>query len=459
MDIGNEKDGDRLTDQFSTEKLSKITDYFKLEENDLDDLHSSDSTECKTSEYEGRESKQCDVVPQKDKDTQAKGDRQYPTIDTTELHERNTGNACPIKPPAYEDIYQNSDPYVNETTVKIDEIEETDPRTDLKKTKKSSKSRTVVCRICSKSMLSSSLQRHLQEKHKSDRTNLSVTCADPHDAVYLVSKTGNGLQYPIYVQNRNFGANMTIKCEEELCMIAKTMSYETGNVAWVCDHIKATQHYTDNSFKEVTLFETSLDELVMRKVISDMKRDTCKELNNTSGKHPLIVEHFLKDGSSIRYKYLSVFSDKVSYYSPFGRVTVTFDSENCSLSSRCCKQRSNCVHRCVALWYVYQQYGIVIETNREQDTKTQDHAEEPIIDNKGRLIYPPVGAALKEMVHYIHNTKRTYPYSNTANAQNNYATTLYPAEIYCHKCEQRLDTHLVRDNGKILTTTGVITGK
>ena len=203
------------------------------------------------------------------------------------------------------------------------------------------------------------LPRHLAEQHHESRSKYSVTCVDPIEAIFMVSKTTDGLQYPIHVQNKNFGQNMAIQCEEELCMIAKAMAHDAGNVSWLCHHILATQDYDHTNYKEIELLECKLDEIVGKKIYSNMKKEMCKELYSSCDYHPFIIQHCLKEASTDRYKYFSVFSNKQSYYSKFGRIIITYDSNESTLTSKCCKRRSFCVHKCTVLWFLYQQYGFI----------------------------------------------------------------------------------------------------
>ena len=167
---------------------------------------------------------------------------------------------------------------------------------------KKNEHRTMVhCPVCNMQLMAKSLKRHLTERHKQDQQKYSITRVDAINAIFMVSKTTDGIQFPIHVKNKNWGNDKDIRCQLELCMSAKTIARDAGNVSWVCEHIQATQHYDMNHTEcSIILQELSLDDLVQHKIFSATKKDACIELNDMSkiSGVPVLSEHLLKPGSS-----------------------------------------------------------------------------------------------------------------------------------------------------------------
>ena len=318
----------------------------------------------------------------------------------------------------------------------------------------------IRCPHCNVEMQAKSLTRHLSEIHKFEQTKHSVTCIDAKNAVFMVSKTADGIQFPVHVQNKNWGEDKRISCELDLCMSAKVIARQAGNVSWICDHLQASEMYlVKDSEPNYELYEHTLNELIEHKIFSTIKKEECLQLLDQakSASVPLIVEHTLKVSSSDKRRYFSVFCKERKYNSVYGRVLVTLVTDSNEVISKCCMTKSFCVHKCTMLWYVYQRNGLVIQSLPAQDE------EFPVMSDDGHVLYPPKGKNLKTMIEYIYETKKTIPCriskEYVKHSADRFKRSYIPPEKSCESCNGDLKSFLVTSSGKVITQSAVISGK
>ena len=88
--------------------------------------------------------------------------------------------------------------------------------------------------------------------------NLTGSCVDISNGVYLVSAKSSGVQHPIHVQ-KLIVANKTprVFCEGKQCEFQKIISGVSGNPSYECKHLQAVSFLSPPGL--ICLNETALD--------------------------------------------------------------------------------------------------------------------------------------------------------------------------------------------------------
>ena len=336
------------------------------------------------------------------------------------------------------------------------------------------------CDICGRKMLASSVARHKKTCHDQNLTSLKATCVDPVRGIFLVNKTTTGRQDPLHVIKKTWGNNRQVVCESKECEDVRNVAIRSGQVAWECSHICAVRICTP--YKPQKLLSTSkLEELVTDHHI--MKQETaelCEDLQHQAVEQnaAVIVPMALKENTSCRYMFFSVYVGKTHHWSVCQRVVTKYDSDDGKLYCNCCTLKRSCVHKNVTVWYLYQQNPEMLQekpvetntwstcqdccTSSQVEMHHASHGESEVKSTDNKLTYPPEGELLVSMTNYIYETKRLVPEDSVLHQGERSSTWklhYFPQEKVCHYCKVPLSSpHLVTNRARIVCRSSVVEG-
>ena len=220
----------------------------------------------------------------------------------------------------------------------------------------------VATMQCSKYFVSKkSLQNHTRFYHISPdyistTRYLNGVCVDHDRGIYMIRRSFNGTSHPVHVMH-NFGINGGFSCELNDCRELSNTTKRSGNPNFICNHLKSVQYVSKSSSSHYILPREPLEELLRQKVawFKQKREDECLKLqeNAVQDRAPVIAEFSDSLLSSTRYRHFSVYDGEVHHYSRFKRVLVTYDTSQNKWGCSCCRTKVNCVHKCIAKWFMY----------------------------------------------------------------------------------------------------------
>ena len=389
-----------------------------------------------------------------------------------------------IKPSPTEQDNHTDDTDLLPPTPDAHPVDDRRNETDLSDTHSNKDSSRRRCDQCSKDFVSKkSLQNHTRFYHISPdyisaTRYLSGVCVDPDRGIYMIRRSFNGTSHPVHVMH-NFGINGGFSCELNDCRELSNTTKRSGNPNFICNHLKSVQYVSKSSSSHYILPREPLEELLCQKVawFKQKREDECLKLqeNAVQDRAPVIAEFSNSLLSSTRYRHFSVYDGEVHRYSRFKRVLVTYDTSQNKWGCPCCRTKVNCVHKCIAKWFMYvtrPEVLLVADSDLEQygDEAQQDCTEDiesppSIADSTTSTVftYPPQQEqTLLKMIQYLHTAKRV-PLNlprHITHDLDTYPTKLVPSEVKCSFCNDVELSHAIQitRKGKIFTTTKVIEG-
>ena len=351
---------------------------------------------------------------------------------------------------------------------------------DQPPTKKNQVEKDVQCPICDKVLLGSSLKRHMKT-HDKIMTPESIT-VDRHRGIYMVPKSPNhgGIRYPVHVQKYISKHESNVFCEHPECMVHHKLYRDSGGTLINCAHLKLVNDQTTLIKEPEILNEDFLYEEggPFAKTWKEETIKNCSELNRLAilGNFPPVVP-FFPNGS---YLHLSVWTSNEDPCGKLGRIILTYDKKTCKISCGCSLQnRIPCVHKAMALWYLYQTGAIpanheitsnfsnntdistsaVVENEPTQNTNT--NASER--DHRSSFYPPKKSEDLERMIDYWHSHKKYT--KGDLETINDFRTKLpdkkiIPSETKCIECDVSLKPPVrVNKNGKVLSFSNGLDGQ
>ena len=173
-------------------------------------------------------------------------------------------------------------------------------------------------------------------------------------------------------------------------------------------------------------------------------RCVCPECSKGYADSPLVVRFEHEDSAqSGRLVYLSVYDGGVHYWSRFGRVVVSYDTQAAKWSCECCRAKVSCIHKAVSKWYLYQHDSALLRESpqvSEDDIETDEevaHSQEPSL--AAGCLYPPTGKLLEDVIMYQLTSKKIPAAIHRHNKDaNDFPSVLVPKEMDCHRCNNPL---------------------
>ena len=311
----------------------------------------------------------------------------------------------------------------------------------------------ITCSECGKTIQEGSLKRHKEVMHGEITGNYVATCVDRTRAIYIVNRTARGRQDPVHVRKKTFGPDTEVRCSLQDCEDARDYAInELGTPSWECPHLEAASKA--NPYVEpATLNDDCLESLIANHLLHPDSKDRLINLRDNSA-GPLIVAMDLKQCSSDRYRFFSVSSGSIHWWSPFGRCVTKYDTNTGSVHCAC--NVRSCIHKKITMWFLKcTDESLLIEDIKEESGESCELSQT-------KVKYPPTGPSLQKMVEYLHSSKRINPETkHEALAPELAPKKFIPVEEECPFCgdgNPLSGPYLVTRKAKILCQNALIEG-
>ena len=90
------------------------------------------------------------------------------------------------------------------------------------------------CPICHVLINKKNVKRHMERKHSAKQKDITASshlqseCIDPENGVYAVHKAFHGTSTPLHVQNKVWGENQHVSCENNECQVNLELAWRSG---------------------------------------------------------------------------------------------------------------------------------------------------------------------------------------------------------------------------------------
>nr|XP_033933765.1 uncharacterized protein LOC117441855 [Pseudochaenichthys georgianus] len=330
------------------------------------------------------------------------------------------------------------------------------------------------CPICHVLISKTKLKKHMERKHSakpkdiSSGPQLQIECIDPGNGVYAVHKAFRGASAPLHVQNKVWGENQYVSCENDECQVSLELAWRSGIKAYQCTHLESIT--CCSSYASPTeLEEGALTEMVDNNWFGEDAKRLCLVRQNLARCNHFPLSVSSKAGTPQTTEYISVYEPTVSDYSRLGRVMVSYDTKTNAWRCPCAKTKMSCPHKDIAKWHLFQ-------TQRELFRKVRSSEEVDGLSaaaegehghheaDLGDVPYPPNSVhTLKGMARYILSHKKlpaVLPERlRLPSVEVQYPRHLVPEESTCQHCPGHVplsDPVLVTHEAKILTESRIV---
>ncbi|KAK1885466.1 2-succinyl-5-enolpyruvyl-6-hydroxy-3-cyclohexene-1-carboxylate synthase [Dissostichus eleginoides] len=286
---------------------------------------------------------------------------------------------------------------------------------------------------------------HMERKHSTKQKDMLSECIDPENGVYAVHKAFNGTSIPLHVQNKVWGENQYVSCENNECQVNLELAWRSGIKAYQCTHLKSIT-YGSSYASPTELDEETLTEMVNNKWFDEDKKRLCLVLQNLAKCNHVPLSVYSKAGTPKTTKYISIYEPTVSYYSRLGRVMVSYDTKKNLWHCPCARTKISCPHKYIAKWHLFQTHRELFRKVRSTEeveclsaaASTEDEHSHDEAD-LGDIPYPPKDVQkLKGMAQYILSHKKlpaVLPeHLRLPSVEVQYSRHLIPEERMCQHC-------------------------
>lgn len=128
----------------------------------------------------------------------------------------------------------------------------------------------VKCPKCQKLFHPNSLSQHIRSQHLSSPGNvisatrfLTSICVDANNGIYLVRKYFSGGDYVIHVQFKTSDPQ-SFNCTSNHCKQLSETAERSGNISFLCSHLKSISFCDQRSSSSPDLEEATLNDLVFK---------------------------------------------------------------------------------------------------------------------------------------------------------------------------------------------------
>ncbi|XP_016105452.1 uncharacterized protein [Sinocyclocheilus grahami] len=237
----------------------------------------------------------------------------------------------------------------------------------------------AVCQKCGIHFTTTSnLRRHERLQHSQDQQ--PILCIDAKNAIYVTPKYLHGPRVPIHIR-KSFTLQILL-CELEECWDFMKAQAQSGNPGKECRHLLRTNQATFY-VPPPPLCINSLEEMSHKHLLSASERHECQEINSRACMqgvdcvYPIFWgEHDLSE----RCVFFSVYTDLEDKWCQFGRTHVSFDTKSGSWKCLCKHKRSHCVHKCLSMWWLFQERPELLQNALDVHAERVDVLEEAAMD-------------------------------------------------------------------------------
>ncbi|XP_016324893.1 uncharacterized protein LOC107675163 [Sinocyclocheilus anshuiensis] len=224
----------------------------------------------------------------------------------------------------------------------------------------------------------SNLRRHERLQHSQDQQ--PILCIDAKNAIYVTPKYLHGPRVPIHIR-KSFTLQILL-CELEECWDFMKAQAQSGNPGKECRHLLRTNQ-ARLYVPPPPLCINSLEEMSHKHLLSASERHECQEINSRACMqgvdcvYPIFWgEHDLSE----RCVFFSVYTDLEDKWCQFGRTCVSFDTKSGSWKCLCKHKRSRCVHKCLSMWWLFQERPELLQNALDVHAESVDVLEEAAMD-------------------------------------------------------------------------------
>ncbi|KAF3836621.1 hypothetical protein F7725_029179 [Dissostichus mawsoni] len=253
---------------------------------------------------------------------------------------------------------------------------------------------------------------HMERKHSAKQKDMLSECIDPENGVYAVHKAFNGTSTPLHVQNKVWGENQYVSCENNECQVNLELAWRSGIKAYQCTHLKSIT-YGSSYASPTELDEETLTEMVNNKWFDEDKKRLCLVRQNLA---------------------------KFDWEESWCRTT-----QRIICGTVLVQTKISCPHKYIAKWHLFQTHRELFRKVRSTEeveclsaaASTEDEHSHDEAD-LGDIPYPPKVEKLKGMAQYILRNKKlpaVLPeHLRLPSVEVQYSRHLIPEEMMCQHC-------------------------
>ncbi|XP_049337255.1 uncharacterized protein LOC103031382 [Astyanax mexicanus] len=328
------------------------------------------------------------------------------------------------------------------------------------------------CPHCNILLYFKNFKKHLKRKHGTmvkditAETHLSSQCVDSERGIFAVTKAFHGPPTPVHVIQKLWGSNQKSICEVDECNVNMDVAIRSGHKVFRCCHQRSLDYCSLHGTKEdEDLKEEVLTEMVSARWFGESKKHLCLQRKKEAADKGAPLAVSINIGPPKKH-YVSVFENKLSYYSRLGRVMVFYDAQKNSWHCPCVRAKVSCPHKYIAKWLLFQTKKHLFRSVRSTeplDDRTAPEVQEEENGKAESFLYPPQGKQLERVVRYIlHNKKLPVELPEDLKKPTTDAlTSLIPFEEFCTECHDQVplsDPILITTKAKMVTLTSVFEG-
>ena len=365
---------------------------------------------------------------------------------------------------------RSSSKSVSKKTEESSDLEDV-PQANVRRTHPSER---VQCEVCNAFITAKNMNRHNKTKH--NLKPYTAICCDRGRGLYMVRRSHHGgVGFPIHVQKIvNSKRGNVIDCEVASCRTQMEIAERSGMRGRECSHLLLVN---DASYPpEMMLDEDTLNELSASNKFRLLKPET---VENCLRQHEMAIQNDsppVVEWEEDNHIHLSVYDgSKHKFFPVRTRCIVTYNKSKQQLDCRCGLNRCFCLHKAMAVWYLYQteRVGNPIDVGGEMDSEhesvsadeynsdsVKEHGPDEELDT---IMYPPDSedAAIR-MINYMKTHKRIlFPpldWHKTLDPKE-LPVCYKPTELHCHECKDTLSGPFkITDKARIVTMTSLVEG-
>lgn len=178
----------------------------------------------------------------------------------------------------------------------------------------------------------------------------------------------------------------------DLCKANAVFAERSNCMAFECDHLRSLT-YCPPCTDTTALEENILNQMVQEKWFGEAKKQTCQQLQTEANSKGVPLSCLVDIGGPRSITFTSVYEPHIYYYSRWGRVMVSYDSNKVEWCCPCSKPRQSYSHECIAKWHLFQITPDLFKKIPDIDVEANELSENPTEDveqlaQEGAL-YPP----------------------------------------------------------------------